>query len=387
MEIITCGATHGFFPLMDVNKESIRAQVKVACAHYKSIFGRDPVGIWLPECGYVPGHDDILKENGLKYFISDAHGILHGSPRPKYGTFAPVYCRSGVACFGRDIESSKQVWSSIEGYPGDYAYREFYRDVGFDLDFNYIKPYIHPDGIRVNTGMKYYRITGPTDYKEPYEKQKAIEKAAEHAGNFLFNRQRQVEYLSDLLEKKPVIICPYDAELFGHWWFEGPAWLDFLIRKICFDQDVVRLLTPSGYLLENPRNQVVTPSMSSWGYKGFNEVWLQGSNDWIYRHLNKASERMTELAKSHSRNNINGVIKRSLNQALRELLLAQSSDWAFIMGTGTHVSYAVNRTKEHLSRFNQIYESVKSNHIDENWLRDIEARDNIFPEIDFRAHQ
>ncbi|HOW34911.1 MAG TPA: DUF1957 domain-containing protein [Candidatus Omnitrophota bacterium] len=387
VEIITCGATHGFFPLMDVCQESIRAQVKVAASHYRNIFGRPPRGIWLPECGYNPGCDAILKEAGIKFFFLDAHGILHGSPRPKYGTFAPVYCPSGVAALGRDLESSKQVWSSIEGYPGDYLYREFYRDIGYDLDFDYIKPYILPDGVRVNTGIKYYRISGPTEEKQPYNRKMAMDKAADHAGNFLFNRHQQVEYLYDFLKQKPLIVSPYDAELYGHWWFEGPQWLDFLIRKIHFDQDTIRMITPSEYLAENPRNQVVTPSMSSWGYKGYCEVWLQGSNDWVYRHLHKASERMTELAKMHSRTNVNGLTRRALNQALRELLLAQSSDWAFIMGTGTHVPYAIKRTKEHLARFNHLYDSIRSNSVDDYWLSDIESKDNIFPEIDYKVHQ
>lgn len=386
LEIITCGATHAFFPLMDVCQESVRAQVKVAVDHYRSVFDRSPVGVWLPECGYCPGQDAILKENGLKYFISDAHAVLHATPRPKYGNFAPVYCKSGIACFGRDLESSKQVWSSIEGYPGDYCYREFYRDVGFDLEFDYIKPYLL-DGIRTNIGIKYYRITGPTDEKAPYIRKQAIEKAADHAGNFMFNRHRQVEYLYDLLKKKPMVISPYDAELFGHWWFEGPQWLDFLIRKLHYDQDMIRMVTPSEYLAENPRNQVVTPSMSSWGYKGYSEVWLQGSNDWIYRHLHKASSRMTELTKTYGSNHISSLVRRALNQALRELLLAQSSDWAFIMAAGTHVSYAVKRTQEHLLRFNQIYEGLKSNQIDEKWLSDIESKDNIFSGINYQVHQ
>ncbi|MBU1871291.1 MAG: DUF1957 domain-containing protein [Candidatus Omnitrophica bacterium] len=386
LEIITCGATHGFFPLMDVIKPSVRAQVKVALHHYKRIFGRNPRGIWLPECGYNPGDDRILKEAGLKYFFTDAHGILHGTPRPKYGVFAPVYCKnSGIACFARDLESSKQVWSSIEGYPGDYYYREFYRDIGFDLDFDYIKPYIHNDGTRINTGIKYYRITGVNDHKEPYLPQEARQKAAEHAGNFMFNRQKQIEYLYDCLGKKPIIISPYDAELFGHWWFEGPLWLDFLMRKVFFDQDTIGMITASEYLAENPRNQVITPSMSSWGYKGYSEVWLQGSNDWLYRHLHEASERMTELAKKFPQTD--GIIKRALNQLLRELLLAQSSDWAFIVATGTHSSYAINRTKEHLLRFLRLYEDIKSGSIEEKWLSDIEYKDNVFPEIDYRLHQ
>jgi 1,4-alpha-glucan branching enzyme len=385
LEIITCGATHGFFPLMDVCKESVRAQIKVAVSHYESVFGRKPRGIWLPECGYHPGHDEILKEAGIRYFFTDAHGVLHGAPRPKYGVFAPVYCKgTGVACFGRDLESSKQVWSSVDGYPGDYLYREFYRDIGFDLDFEYIKPYIHPDGVRINTGIKYYRITGK-DHKEPYNPQMAREKAAEQAGNFMFNREKQVEYLHDFMNKKPIIISPYDAELFGHWWYEGPQWIEFLIRKVVYDQKAIRLITPSEYLLENPRNQVITPSMSSWGWKGYSEMWLQGSNDWIYRHLHAASGRMTELTKSFP--HADGLLKRALKQALRELLLAQSSDWAFIMGTGTHISYAVRRTKDHLLRFTRLYEDIKSNSIDEEWLADIEYKDNLFPDIDYRVHQ
>ena len=384
LEIITCGATHGFFPLMEVTRASIKAQVRVAVSHYEKTFGRKPRGIWLPECGYHPGYDEILKESGLKYFLTDAHGVLHGTPRPKYGVFAPVYCKSGVACFGRDLESSKQVWSSIEGYPGDYNYREFYRDIGFDLDFEYIKPYIHPDGVRINTGIKYYRITGK-DEKQAYNPHWARETAAAHAGNFLFNRQRQVEYLCEFMQKKPVIVSPYDAELYGHWWYEGPMWLDILMRKIHCDQDTIRMITPSEYLEENPRNQVITPSMSSWGWKGYSEMWLQGSNDWIYRHLHAASERMTELVNLHP--NTNGSIKRALNQALRELLLAQSSDWAFIMGTGTHISYAVKRTKDHLLRFTRLYEDIKSNSVDEGWLTDIEQKDNLFPDIDYRVHQ
>ncbi|MCX5711147.1 MAG: DUF1957 domain-containing protein, partial [Candidatus Omnitrophica bacterium] len=378
--------THGYFPLMDVCRASVRAQVKVAVQHYESVFGKKPRGIWLPECGYHPGHDEILKEAGIKYFFTDSHGILHGTPRPKYGVFAPVYCKgTGVAAFGRDLESSKQVWSSIEGYPGDLNYREFYRDIGFDLDFDYIKPYIHPDGVRINTGIKYYRITGSGDHKEPYVPERAREKAAQQAGNFMFNRQKQTEYLFDFMQRKPLIISPYDAELFGHWWYEGPLWIDFLIRKIACDQDEIRLITPSEYLEENPRNQVITPSMSSWGWKGYSEMWLQGSNDWIYRHLHEASDRMTELVTTYR--NSAGTLKRALNQGLRELLLAQSSDWGFILGTGTHTSYAVKRTKDHLLRFTRIYEDIKSNSIDEGWLADIESKDNIFSNIDYKVHQ
>jgi 1,4-alpha-glucan branching enzyme len=386
LEIMTCGATHGYLPLMDINPNAVRAQVRVAVSHYEKMFGKKPKGIWLPECGFQPGHDEILKEEGIRFFLTDTHGILHGSPRPKYGVFAPVYCKSGVAAFGRDMESSKAVWSANEGYPGDYHYREFYRDLGFDLDYDYIRPYIHNDGTRISTGIKYYRITGKVELanKQPYVRQWALDKAADHAGNFMFNREKQIEHLFDLLGKKPIIVSPYDAELFGHWWYEGPEWIEFLFRKIHFDQKTIKPITLAEYLDWNPRNQIVTPSMSSWGYKGYSEVWLEGSNDWIYRHLHKAADRMVELASLYPSSD--GLNKRALDQAARELLLAQSSDWAFIFKTGTTVPYALKRTRDHIERFTRLYDMLKSRQIDEPWLRNTEYQDNIFPDIDYRVY-
>lgn len=387
LDIITCGATHGFLPLMDINKEAVRAQIKVAADNYQLHLGRRPNGIWMPECGYYPGHDEYLAEQGIRYFFTDTHGILHANPRPKYGVFAPIYCPSGVACFGRDLESSKSVWSAEEGYPGNPAFRDFYRDIGFDLDHDYIKDYISPDGIRIATGIKYHSITGKNSVnKEPYNHRKASAIVAEQASNFLFNREKQVEYLYDFMDqKKPIIISPYDAELFGHWWYEGPQFLENLFRRMHHDQDTIKPITPTEYLDQNSVNQVSTPSFSSWGHKGYSEVWLEGSNDWIYRHLHKAADRMVELANRHG-NAPDHLTNRALNQAARELLLAQSSDWAFIMKTGTMVEYANKRTSDHIERFTRLYDGIKTNSVDASHLSDVEGKDNIFPEIDYRVY-
>ncbi|GAW91580.1 glycoside hydrolase family 57 protein [Calderihabitans maritimus] len=382
LELITCAATHGYLPLVGLEKEIIQAQLKVAVDLHTRLLGRPPTGIWLPECGYRPGLEPILREFGLNYFIVDTHGILYATPRPRYAIFAPLNTQ-GVAAFGRDVETSLQVWSATEGYPGDFDYREFYRDIGYDLDFDYIKPYIHPDGIRVHTGIKYYRITGRTDYKEPYVPSRATEKAAIHAGNFMFNREKQIEYLAHKMDRPPVIVSPYDAELFGHWWFEGPQWLDFLLRKIACDQNVFRLITPGDYLKLFPHNQPATPCASSWGENGYNDVWLNGSNDWIYRHLHEISYQMIRLARQYT--NPTSIEQRALNQAAREVLLAQSSDWAFIMKTGTMVDYAVRRTKLHVGRFLKLHKQILEHKVDENWLKDIEEKDNIFPDIDYRV--
>jgi 1,4-alpha-glucan branching enzyme len=385
LEIITCGATHGFLPTMQLNKKAVRAQILIAADSYERYFGRKPQGIWLPECGYFPGVEKYLQEVGIRYFFTDTHGILFAEPRPKYGVFAPVFCKgTQVAAFGRDIESSKAVWCSKVGYPGDFAYRDFYRDIGFDLDIDYILPYIDPIGNRLHTGIKYYKITGKTNEKKPYNYTEALNRAFVHAGNFLFNREKQVGYLRSIMDRRPIIVAPYDAELFGHWWYEGPNWLNFLIRKIAFEQNAVQLITPSEYLAEYPTNQVCEPCLSSWGQKGYSEVWLESSNDWIYRHLHSIEETMVESANRYP--NAKGLLKRTLNQMARELLLAESSDWAFIMKTGTMVEYAVRRTREHIANFLSLHNAVRTNSINENFISLLEHHNNIFPHIDYKIY-
>ncbi|MBA3786087.1 MAG: DUF1957 domain-containing protein, partial [Acidobacteria bacterium] len=145
LEIITCGATHGFLPLISTF-EARRAQIQIAVENYRKHFGGTPRGIWLPECAYEAGIETLLKEAGIEYFIGDSHAILYGEPRPRYGVHAPVVCPNGVAVFARDVETSEQVWSAEVGYPGNAAYREFYRDVGWDLPLEYLKPHLHKDG-------------------------------------------------------------------------------------------------------------------------------------------------------------------------------------------------------------------------------------------------
>jgi 1,4-alpha-glucan branching enzyme len=385
LEIITCCATHGFLPLMQDTPEAVRAQITVAANHYRQTFGRDAPGIWLAECGYYPGVERFLAAERIRYFFVDTHGLTDATPRPLYGPFAPIYTEAGVAAFARDPESSQQVWSSESGYPGDPLYREFYRDIGWDLDLDYIRPYIQPTGDRKNTGYKYFRITGKTDQKLPYDPVAARQRADMHAGNFLFNREKQLEYLASRMGgRKPVVVAPYDAELYGHWWFEGPLFLDSLIRKVASEQQTFRLVSPTDDLREHPENQVATPPLSSWGSGGYAHMWLDGSNDWIYRHLHNCARHMVGLARDFPE--ASALQRRALNQAARELLLAQSSDWAFIMKTGTMVEYAVRRSREHVLRFLRLHEQLRAGNIDEPWLSQVEARNNIFPELDYRVY-
>ncbi len=379
LEIITTGATHGLLPLMANHPPSVRAQILIARDHYRDCFGCDPRGIWLPECAYFDGVEAYLQEANIRWFIVDSHGLLHANPRPRYGVFAPVFTPNGIAVFGRDMESSRQVWSRTEGYPGDARYRDFYRDIGFDLDFDYVKPHLPSPENRGFTGIKYHRITGGSAPKQPYQLAAAREAVDAHAGHFLKSRIEQLTELSTVLDRPPLVISPYDAELFGHWWYEGPEFLDLFVRKAYFDQKTFELITPEQYLRRHPTNQIATPAASSWGEEGYYRVWLNEKNEWIYRHLQVAQERMTELARKFTKPT--ALQERALKQAARELLLAQSSDWPFILRTNTSPDYAKKRVKTHLLRFNGIYTQLTTKKLDDKWLTEIETRDNLFPEI------
>ncbi len=393
LEIITCAATHGFLPLMEQYPEAVRAQIFAGCDDYRECFGRDPVGIWLPECAYVAGIDEVLQEANLRWFVIDSHGLMFGQPRPRYAIYAPCFTPSGPAAFARDRDSSRQVWSSEEGYPGDPAYRDFYRDIGFDLSAEYLAPFSPKDGPRKFTGLKYHRVTGRgVPSKDLYNRGWAEAAIDSHASHFMRSRAEQIGKLRGQMNVDPIVMSPFDAELFGHWWFEGPEFLDLVIRKSVYDQDAFQLTTPAQYLEKHPTAQLVAPSASSWGHKGYWEVWLDDSNSWIYPHLHAAARRMIETAgryadlDQNSTDPKNQRTERALRQLARELLLAQSSDWAFLMKTGTAREYANSRTKSHILRFTRLYDQLRGENVDPDFLAQLEEKDNLFPTLQWRHY-
>ncbi len=396
LEIIGCGATHGYFPILYVNEKTVRAQIALGVQTYKKYFTKPIKGFWLPECGYVPEADKYLKEFGVQYVLVETHGILYADPTPLYGTYAPIVSPEGVVAFGRDLESSRQVWSSINGYPGDFNYREFYRDIGYDAPYDYIKPYIACNGVRVSTGIRYHRITGSTENKDIYDLRWAQDSVEKQAGHFFDCRCKQIDNLSNYTQNPPIIVCPYDAELYGHWWYEGPDWIYTLAKKIYYDNCNFALITPGEYIDKYPNMQISTPCRSSWGAKGYSEVWLNPTNDYVHRHLHVAGDRMCEIARIYPYENKKSLKRRILNQCARELVLAQSSDWLFIITNGTMVDYAKKRIKDHIGRFTKLYYWIKNDTdlrekdiISEeklSFLEDIEEKDCIFPEMDYTLY-
>jgi 1,4-alpha-glucan branching enzyme len=339
--------------------------------------------MWLPECGYAPGLDAYIREGGINYIFLESHGLMNASPKPTKSIYCPVKTASDVLVFGRDAESSRQVWSSEGGYPGDVDYRDFYRDIGFDLDYEYIKPYL-PGGIRTFTGIKYFRVTGKTEGKDLYNREQGLKKAALHAEHFMQAREEQVLFLKEKLRTKPVITAAYDAELFGHWWHEGPEWLRFVLRNPSIRKREFRFITPAEYTAEHHTFETVSPSASSWGRGGYSGVWLDTANSWIYRHLKKAAGMMEQLCRKHSA--ASGLLERALNQALRELLISQASDWPFMMKMGNASQFAETTFRGHMSNFFALCDDISTGEIREPHLVSLERKNALFRDIDFRVY-
>lgn len=386
LELITCAATHGFLPLLNKSEAAVRNQINTGVETFISHLGFSPTGFWLPECGYYPGLEKHLKNAGIHYFFVDTHGIENASNSPRNGIYAPLNCGNNVMAFARDPESSRQVWSSKEGYPGDYDYREYYSDIGFDLDLDYIAPYILDEHIRINTGIKYHRVTGADLPKEVYRPKQALYKTQLHAQDFINKRQQQIDRLSTDMDRPPHIVSPYDAELFGHWWFEGPQWLEWVLRFADSKTNAIQTISCSDYLKQTPAHQIATPSASTWGDQGYSNFWINETNDWIYPLLHQAGADMEKLARIFQGIRVTPLQERALNQAVRSLLLAQASDWPFIMQTGTTVEYAKKRITDHLARFNYLRDSIQQNAINERSLYALEVLDDVFPEVDFRNY-
>lgn len=379
VELATTGATHALLPLLADCPAALRAQVRAACRHHTHWFGRPPAGFWLPECGYVRAAEPILRAEGLRWFLLESHGVAHGSPRPAHGVYAPVLTPGGMIAFGRDPVSARQVWSRAGGYPGDPRYRDFYRDIGFDLDFDYVSPYLPSPMARGFTGLKYYRITGSQTEKAVYEPGPAAEAVREHAAHFCAGRREQGDRLAATMGRSPLIVAPYDAELFGHWWYEGIDFLDAVVRQACQPGSGLRLVGLSDALGGEEAPQRVQPSASTWGEEGHLRVWLNPRNEWVWREVQPAVQLMAQLAREYGGRA--PQMERLLAQAARETMLAQASDWPFMLHQGACAPYATHRVKTHLERFARLSDQLQSGVADESALSDMEAQDNLFPRL------
>ncbi|HUT34720.1 MAG TPA: 1,4-alpha-glucan branching protein domain-containing protein [Planctomycetota bacterium] len=426
IELITCCATHGYLPLLG-RDECVQAQVRTAVATHRRHFGREPRGIWLPECAYRPryawrspldkegktpaierlGVEEVLHDAGIRFFFADAHLLKGGKPIGVYidrfealkrlwGQFSEHYepraevtersphttyvvCpdpsgERSTAIFVRDPRSALQVWSGEHGYPGDGWYLDFHKK--------------HYPG-----GHRYWRVTdckADLADKQQYDPARIEECLESHAGHFAGLVESILDADTQVQAGQGVVCAPFDAELFGHWWFEGPRWIEKIIRRL-HQAQTVRLVTCSEYLATQPPGGVVGLPEGSWGEGGFHWIWLNDWTEWTWRHIYECEERFLALLAAH-REGADATMGDLLRQAGRELLLLESSDWQFLISTWSARDYASNRVSVHyddLKRLFGVIEAYADTQAlpdeDRAFLTQLRQRDAVFPDLDLEA--
>ncbi len=420
IELIGSAATHGYLPLLS-REGTLRAQIRLGLETHERLFGHRPTSFWLPECAYRPAYvtEDGSTRPGLEYwlakadikvFFSETHTITGGQPVGAaagglvgpYGsvarryvipqaheplprriatTYRPYYvsdtlagvdsqAHSGVVVIGRNNSTGQQVWSSEYGYPGDFDYREFHKKAG-------------------TSGLHYWRVTGDTvelDHKDYYHPDWAGFKIEQHAEHF-------AHLVGDLLRehynntgKYGVIASNYDTELFGHWWFEGVQWLEYVLRHLSDSHDI-DLVTASEFVQAHPPgdNEALHIPESSWGAGGSHFNWDNADTHWMWEPIHKCEQRMERLANiAPDPDEIDDATWRVLQQAARELLLMQSSDWMFHVTSGQAREYAIQRFNQHVEHFEKLAASLEANQPDQALADALYEADHIFADIDYR---
>jgi len=400
IELISSAATHGFLPLF-ARDESIRLQLAVGVAEHKRLFGRAPTGCWLPECAYRPGGpwgpagarpqsyragtDEHLAAAGYRYFFVDTHLVLAGAalgypdveaipvtgPRTPYVAYRVAASKRrahDLFALVRDPKASGQVWSRAQGYPGDEWYLEFHK-------------------IRWPDGLRLWRVTGSgvdLGGKQRYDPGAAGNTARNHAEHFasvLRETASRVQEQKAARGPQPVVTAPFDAELFGHWWFEGVDFLEQLYRQLA--RNGVRPVTARQHIADGGKSRpTIQLTEGSWGKNGDFSMWLNEQTSWTWKRLWALEEAYWAVAPKAL---AGGPKPRAvLAQATRSMLLAQASDWQFIISTAEAADYANQRFDEHCGQAEDLVRVLASGKIDDATMQRVEAlgaQDNLFPNV------
>lgn len=420
IEVFTCAATHGYFPLLGTDA-AIRAQVKTGIETHIKHLGKRPRGIWIPECGYRPagdwvqpvpnygeaangakpfareGVEQILAENGIEYFFIDTHLVESGAMftpyehlmgdrpiaieldengEPKVSFYQPFYAdtpgrKVQVAFFTRDPRTSVQVWSGDHGYPGDGNYLEFHKK--------------HWPG-----GHRYWAVTSARidlGLKNEYHPEVAAEATRGHAHHFSRIAYEAIQKHPPTNGVPPIVTCPFDAELFGHWWYEGPLFLENVAREFAQPGHPLKLITCGEYLDKHPPKGYVALEEGSWGKNGTNEVWMNPETSWTWRHIYPAEKKVQQIVRGGGwKRNSEG--RRLAQQICREMLLLESSDWQFLISTESAKDYAEKRFLTHLEQLQGLLDAYAQYDVNGSLSGDataklefLEQRDGVFADI------
>ncbi|MDR2741707.1 MAG: DUF1957 domain-containing protein [Treponema sp.] len=384
LEILTTAATHAFLPVYTAYPEAVQAQIEVALSSFRHTFGKVPHGFWLPELGWSPELDAYLRAYSFGYTIADTHAGLLRNPETSRGSFYPVKTPSQTLVLFRDFRAYRDIQDPEIGYRFSPVYRDSLADAGFELPADRVEPFLNASQGRVKTGYAYYTNGGRGQKKQVYDPALAESLVREQALSFLDARFSTLCKAEKLGGPDPISLCACNADAFGRFWYEGPRFLEALFREGAVRQDL-RFLTPGEYFCRQDRQTMASsmPEFSSWGFNGYAEPWIDASNDWMYPHVIHSIERMLELAERFP--NDTGLKERALNQAAREILLVQASDWPRMLFKQEYAGYARRQIEMALRNFTTIYEALGSNYISTEWLTNLERRHNFFPDINYRV--
>ncbi|MDR2900991.1 MAG: DUF1957 domain-containing protein [Treponema sp.] len=384
IEFLTTAVTHSFLPFFTGYPESIQAQIELALSSHRSYFDKNPLGFWLPELGWSPELDSYLRAYNIHYTIVNTHGFVLGNPLPKYGSFYPVKTPAGVEVFSNDFYSVKDLWDKNDGFAYDPHYRDSERDAGYENAAEDLSPFIEAGCPRIPTGYKYWSKGKDHLHSKIYNLDEARNKARKHAKVFLDRRVERLVLAAKDMDVPPISLWASNIDDFGHQWYEGIEFLDQLFRNAAQRTDI-QFVLPGDYLSNCPVNsyQTVVPVFSSWGSNGYAETWLESSNDWVYRHISRAINRMIELAERFP--DESGLNERALNQAAREILLIQASDWPKMISNNNNADFAKHQIESSLRNFTAIFEALGSSYASPEWLTVMEETNNIFPSINYRV--
>ncbi len=378
IELSGSAATHGLLPLLH-RRESVDLQLRLGFSEHQRLFGLRARGCWVPECAYRPGIETRVSRAGFEYFWSDAHVAAAGDPadvyaagetrttvprpptRPREHSPYHAYRVGPATALLRDPVTSRQVWSRYEGYPGDEHYLEFHK-------------------IRWPEGLRLWRVSSPGSdlgQKLPYRPESARSRARHHARHF-------ASLLQDTARQrgKPGggIVAPFDTELFGHWWFEGPEFLGALFEVLGRTRNV-RPATAARHLDQNPAAEAIELSEGSWGANGDFSMWQNPATEWIWERMAALDEAFWRVARPALAEPRSHYV---LAQAARELLLAQSSDWPFIITTGAAADYAERRFREHCDAAEGLVAGLAAPEFigpASRLAEQLGGRDGLFPDI------